>query len=361
LKVLTVLGTRPEIIKLSSLIPLLDDSVEHVLVHTGQHYSFEMDSVFFHELRLRPADYTLKIGSQKQIAQTAGIMLKLEPILEKEQPDFLVVQGDTNSTLAGGLAGAKTGVPVAHVEAGCRSFNRRMPEEVNRILTDHCSTLLFAPDQTSRRHLLEEGIAEEKIHLVGNTIIDACMRSRELAAGSDTLNRLGLVKNGYVLATMHRAENTDEAEALREIVNALDDVAERITLVLPIHPRTKAALKKAGIKLSQEMKVVEPLGYLDFISLLSNAKFAMTDSGGVQEEAAILDTPALVMRNETEWVEYIEAGKNILAGTQRREIAEIAFGLIDDPERLKSLRGAKIAIKRDVSLKILETLRRAAG
>jgi UDP-N-acetylglucosamine 2-epimerase len=276
--------------------------------------------------------------------------------LVDERPDLVLVQGDTNSTLAGALTATKLKIPVAHIEAGCRSFNKIMPEETNRILTDHCAKFLFAADNTSAANLSHEGLAEEDIYLVGSTLADACLRSRGLAESSDITTRLGVKKHGYALATLHRAENTGKDGTLRELLGALDDIAAVFPVVLPLHPRTKAAMSRDGIKLGSKIRIIEPLGYLDFIRLLSDAMFALTDSGGVQEEAVILDTPALIMRNETEWIEFVRQGKNRLVGTKRSDIAATAVQLIEHPEVLAKMIEQKAEIAKGASRKIVDVI-----
>jgi UDP-N-acetylglucosamine 2-epimerase len=312
-KVLTVLGTRPEIIKLSPLIPLLRERFEHVLVHTGQHYSHTMDAVFFRELELPPVDHALAVGSASHGEQTARMLARLEPILLAEKPDMVLVQGDTNTTLAGGLCAAKLGIPVAHLEAGCRSFNRRMPEELNRVVVDHLAALLFAPDQSACDNLRNEGLPEAQIHLVGSSSIDAVWRNQQLAADAPILDRMELTAGEYLMLTMHRAENT-EPQHLPDILRALAAIAEAQPIVFPIHPRTAGAIEQQGLRLSPHIRICEPLGYLDTLKLAGNARALLTDSGGLQEEAAALGTPALILRNETEWRYLIDAGVHMLNG-----------------------------------------------
>src|SRR5262245_45567801 len=312
-KVLTVLGTRPEITKLSPVIPLLSQSFEHVLVHSGQHYSYEMDALFFEELSLPAPDYLLNVGSASHGEQTARMLSRLEPILLQERPAAVVVQGDTNTTFSGALAAAKLHIPVIHIEAGCRSFNRAMPEELNRVLVDHMSSLLFAPDAESHRNLLAEGIDQAQIHLVGSTAIDACERNQHYASRSTVLERLEVTPGSYLALTLHRAENTEPA-VLPGILEALDALSEQHTIVFPVHPRTEAALAAQKLAMPPRLRICPPLGYIDMLRLVSAARAVLTDSGGVQEEAATLGVPALVLRQETEWQELVDAGIHTLAG-----------------------------------------------
>ncbi len=338
-KVLTVLGTRPEIIKLSPLIPLLRERFEHVLVHTGQHYSYAMDAVFFGELNLPPAEHALAVGSANHGEQTARMLARLEPILLAEQPDMVLVQGDTNTTLAGGLCAAKLGIPVAHLEAGCRSFNRRMPEELNRVVVDHLAALLFAPDQAACDNLRNEGLPEQQIHLVGSSSIDAVRRNQPLAADAPILDRMELTSGEYLMLTMHRAENT-EPQHLPDILRALAVIAEAYPIIFPIHPRTASAIEQQGLRLSPRIRTCEPLGYLDTLKLAGNARALLTDSGGLQEEAAALSTPALILRNETEWRYLIDAGVHMLIGNTYDSIIDGARDWLG-PEGLAQLQAVQ--------------------
>jgi UDP-N-acetylglucosamine 2-epimerase len=322
---LTVLGTRPEIIKLSPVLPLLAAHRHHVLVHTGQHYDHALDSVFFEELRLRPPDFRLGVGSGSHAGQTARMLTALEPILMMAQPDAVLVQGDTNSTLAGALAASKLGIPVIHVEAGCRSFNRRMPEELNRVLVDHCAELLLAADETALKNLQAEGIRRHNIHLVGSTAIDACLRNVRFANRSSILHQLRLMPRDYLLCTIHRAENTAP-----DILPGLIATLNTIALIVPLHPRTEAAMQAQNLAFEPEVCVIEPLGYLDLLQLLRHAQAVLTDSGGLQEEAAALNVPLLILRQETEWSYLVEGGKALLIGNQPETIlAGVAHGLSD--------------------------------
>jgi len=328
-RVLTLLGTRPEIIKLSPLIPLLIEHFDHMLVHSGQHYSYEMDARFFAELELPTPDATLNVGSASHGEQLARMLSRLEPILLEWRPDAVVVQGDTNTTLAGGLAAAKLGIPVVHIEAGCRSFNRAMPEELNRVVVDHLASLLCAPDARSADHLRAEGIAEEQIAVVGSTAIDACARNRRFVGQSTILADLGLTAGEYMVLTLHRAENTTP-DILPGMLNVLAEIAAEHTIILPIHPRTAAAISAQGLRLPDHIRTCAPLGYIDMLRLLGSARAALSDSGGLQEEAAVLGVPTLILRNETEWQNLVDAGMHTLAGNRPDTIRAAARVALSD-------------------------------
>jgi UDP-GlcNAc3NAcA epimerase len=314
---LTVVGARPQFIKAATVSRALRAraGVREVLVHTGQHYDDNMSSVFFSEMEIPPPDHNLGVGSASHGAQTGQMLAAIEGILMQERPDCLLVYGDTNSTLAGALAACKLHIPVAHVEAGLRSFNRRMPEEMNRVLADHASDLLFAPTETAVTNLAREGIAGPQVVNVGDVMYDAALFYGERAErGSDVLNRLGVAGAPYVLATVHRAENTDDRERLRTILAALAGVAAELPVVLPLHPRTRATLARLGMAdLVGRVLVTDPLGYLDMVMLERHASLVVTDSGGVQKEAFFHGVPCVTLRDETEWVELVELGWNTLA------------------------------------------------
>lgn len=335
-KVLTILGTRPEIIKLSPLIPLLEQSFEHVLVHSGQHYSYDVDAIFFEELSLPAPRHVLGVGSASHGEQTARILARLEPILLSEQPDVVLVQGDTNTTMAGALCAAKLGIPVVHLEAGGRSFNRSMPEEQNRIIVDHISVLLLAADAIAAANLHAEGLPAERIQTIGSTAIDAVLRNREHAQSAAILEQLELTPQGYLLLTLHRAENTVPT-VLPGMVQALNQLAETHTIVFPVHPRTEAALRQQELTLSPRMRLSKPLGYLDTLRLIGAASAVLTDSGGLQEEAGVLQTPLLITRNETEWRYLVDAGAAVLIGNSYDAILSGAATWLA-PEGLSQLR-----------------------
>jgi UDP-N-acetylglucosamine 2-epimerase (non-hydrolysing) len=335
-RILTVLGTRPEIIKLSPLIPVLAQRHDHVIVHSGQHYSFEMDATFFSELSLPTPDYTLAVGSGSHGEQTARMLTRLEPILLERRPDAVLVQGDTNTTMAGALCAAKLGMRVIHLEAGGRSFNRRMPEELNRIVVDHIATLLLAADDLAFSNLRAEGLGPELIRLVGSTAIDAVERNKVLAGASTILERVGLVPGEYVALTFHRAENTT-AEVLPGVLDAVGDIARRVPVVFPVHPRTVAAMNALGLGIPPGVVALDPLGYLDTLQLVAQARALFTDSGGLQEEAAVLRTPVLLLRNETEWRYLVDAGVQKLIGNSFESITAGARQWLD-PDALARLR-----------------------
>jgi UDP-GlcNAc3NAcA epimerase len=283
-----------------------------ILLHTGQHYDPNMSDVFFEELGIPTPKYHLSIGSGSHGAQTGQMLEAIERVLLAEQPDWVLVYGDTNSTLAGALAAVKLHLPVAHVEAGLRSFNRQMPEEINRVLTDHASDLLFAPTAAAVSNLVCEGIENHKIHQVGDVMFDAALYYAGRAAErSNVLERLALKPKGYVLATVHRAENTDNSERLRAIFAGLSEVAGVLPVVLPLHPRTRRYLAELAVDTSQ-LRLIDPVGYLDMVMLEKHARLIATDSGGVQKEAYFYRVPCVTLRAETEWVELVEHGWNRL-------------------------------------------------
>ncbi|MGH2592098.1 MAG: non-hydrolyzing UDP-N-acetylglucosamine 2-epimerase [Anaerolineae bacterium] len=358
-KVVTFLGTRPEIVKLSPLIPLLAQTFDHTLVHSGQHYSHEMEGVFFEELRLPRVDYNLQTGSDTQGRQIARMMIGLEATLLKENPDALVVLGGTNTALVGALVGNKLGLRVAHLEAGIRTFNSRAPEEINRVLIDRMSTWLFAPDEMARDHLVAEGLAEPKIAIVGSTTIDACRRNLQLAESRSIVFRLQLAPSEYIVLTLHRAENTEKG-TLGEIVAGINALSRIWPIVFPIHPRTLQALGNEN-PFSSNVIVINPLGYLDMLSLVSQARALLTDSSGLQEEAAVLGTPALVMRNETEWTYLIGVGANALVGNTYRSLMDRAWPLIASDAALQAMRRKAVSLPGGATLRILRRLEHDLG
>ncbi|AEH24054.1 non-hydrolyzing UDP-N-acetylglucosamine 2-epimerase [Pyrococcus yayanosii] len=338
-----IFGTRPEIIKLSPVVrALLERSVEPLIVHTGQHYDYEMSEVFLEELELPPIDYHLEVGSGTQGEQTGKAMIEIENVLMKEKPDVTIVQGDTNTVLAGALASVKLLIPVAHVEAGLRSFDRTMPEEINRILTDHASEVLFAPTEEAKRNLEREGITEN-VYVVGNTIVDAVLQNSEIAEKkSNILERLGLKEKEYILVTAHRKENVDNPNMLKKLVEILE--ALPITLVYPVHPRTEKRLKAFGLwerlEKAEHVILTKPLAYLDFLKLERNAKIIMTDSGGIQEEAIILNVPCLTLRYNTERPETLKAGGNVLVGLEKERALAYVERLLSDSEFYEKMASA---------------------
>jgi UDP-N-acetylglucosamine 2-epimerase (non-hydrolysing) len=325
MKISIVLGTRPEIIKFSPIIRECERlNLDYYILHTGQHYSYNMDRVFFEQLELPDARHNLDVGSGSHGEQTGKMLMGIERVLYEEKPDVVLVEGDTNTVLAGALATVKLGVKVGHVEAGLRSYDRRMPEELNRVLADHCSDFLFAPTQKSKRILLAEGILEDKIFVTGNTIVDAVYQNLEISKRKgDVRDKLGVENDDYFLATVHRQENVDSEKRFRGILKGLEMAHEEFgfPVIYPIHPRAEKQLKEFGVKVDG-VRIVEPLDYLSFLQLESNAKLVLTDSGGVQEEACILGVPCITLRYNTERPETLEVGSNVLAGTDPYEIVK---------------------------------------
>lgn len=339
-----VFGTRPEIIKLAPVIRAFErKGIEPLIIHTGQHYDYEMSKIFLEELELHKIDYHLEVGSGTQAYQTGIAMIKIEEVLMEEKPDVTLVQGDTNTVLAGALASVKLRIPVAHVEAGLRSFDRTMPEEINRILADHASEILFAPTEDAKKNLEREGIVEG-VYVVGNTIVDAVLQNSEIAERkSRILETLGLEPKEYALLTAHRAENTDSEENLKKLVEIIESLP--IPVVYPVHPRTEKRLKSFGLwerlEAKEHVVLTKPLGYLDFLKLQKNAKFVLTDSGGVQEESIILNVPCLTLRYNTERPETIKAGGNVLVGLEKDRVLCYVDKLLNDEEFYGRMASAK--------------------
>jgi UDP-N-acetylglucosamine 2-epimerase (non-hydrolysing) len=353
-----VLGTRPEIIKFS---PIIRECVrlgqEFSIIHTGQHYSYNMDRVFFEQLELPEAKYNLEVGSGTHAEQTGKMLISIERALLKEKNDVVLVEGDTNTVLAGALTAAKLGIKVGHVEAGLRSYDRQMPEEINRVLADHCSDLLFAPTQKSKNTLIAEGVPEEKIFITGNTIVDAVYQNLEIAKKKRiTCSELGLKPKNYFLVTIHRQESVDNAQRFQSILRGLEKVSEKFSLAIiyPIHPRAKKRLKEFKIE-KEGIKMISPLDYLSFLHLENNAKLVLTDSGGVQEETCILRVPCVTLRYNTERPETIEAGANVLAGTDPDEIAKKTELMLNKKNRWENPFGDGQAGKRIIQILSKET------
>jgi len=316
MKVVSVFGARPQFVKAALVSRQFRRcEVQEVAINTGQHYDELMSDVFLRELQMTTPDYNLEVGSATHAVQTARILERTEEVLIQEQPDAVIVYGDTNSTVGGSLAAAKLHIPVVHVEAGLRSFNRRMPEELNRIVTDHLSDLLLAPSVAAAARLLDEGIPKSKVTIVGDIMYDAVLAHLDLAERSTLLKRLSLETQGYVLCTVHRAENTDDPQRLSRLVQALTTVSGYLPVVFPVHPRSRKAMEFSGLKVTSEgrLLLIDPVGYLDMLALERNAAVVSTDSGGVQKEAFFLGVPCVTLRNETEWTELVDAGWNTLA------------------------------------------------
>ena len=349
LKVASIVGARPNFIKLAPLSKELRRHFDGVIVHTGQHYDYEMDRLFFEQLKIPEPDYHLGVGSGSHGYQTGEMLKKIEEVLIKEEPELVIVFGDTNSTLAGALAAVKLHIPVAHVEAGLRSFDKRMPEEVNRVLTDHVSNLLFCPTERSVENLKREGITEG-VYLTGDVMVDAVRQNVEIAEESSViLEELGIEPKGYYLATIHRAENTDDQERLKSIVDALCEIED---VIFPCHPRTEKRLKDFGLweRLQKSVRVIKPVGYLDMLILEKNARKIVTDSGGVQKEAYIFKVPCITLRETTEWVETVEDGWNVLVGARKEDIVKAIKGFTPKSENYNSRFGDGRASKKIVEI-----------
>jgi len=333
LKIASIVGARPQFIKAAPVSREIRQHHEEILIHTGQHYDENMSDVFFEILDIPRPNYNLGVGSGSHGRQTADMMRGLEDVLEKERPDLVLVYGDTNSTLAGALVAAKMGMPLGHVEAGLRSFNREMPEEVNRVVADHLSSLLFAPTETAVSNLTREGITRG-VHLVGDVMYDVALQSAQSARSRDTVARLGLTRGEYILVTLHRPQNVDRKETLSSIVEALVNAGRPV--VFPVHPRTRKNLAAFGLwdRLTAKVKAIEPVDYLDFIALLMASAKVVTDSGGVQKEAYFFGVPCVTLRDETEWMETMEDGWNALVGSETEDILHAIRNF--NPEGTKS-------------------------
>jgi len=335
-----ILGTRPEIIKMSPLIRSCERSgLDYFILHTGQHYSYEMDRVFFEELHLPAPRYNLDVGSGGHAGQTGAIMEGVEKVLVKEKPDVVLVQGDTNTVVAGALAASKCyvrgtrklPVEVGHVEAGLRSFDRTLPEEINRVITDHISDYCFAPTEVARKNLLREGIDDGKIFVTGNTIVDAVRQNVVISKETKTIvTDLGLSEKGYFLVTLHRQDNVDDKVHLEGIFGALARLhtTTGLSVIFPVHPRTEKMIKSFGLSLNG-VNLIPPQGFLDFLQLESNARLVLTDSGGVQEEACILGVPCVTIRNSTERPETVTAGANRISGVLPENIIKASETMLE--------------------------------
>jgi len=359
IQISAIVGARPNFVKMASILEEAGrrSAFQCRLIHTGQHYSPEMSAAFFDELGIPAPDVNLEIGSGSHTAQTAGVMLRLETELNERRPDLVLVVGDVNSTMAAALVASKLGIPVAHVEAGLRSFDRRMPEETNRLVTDVLSDYLFASEPSGVRNLLNEGIPQERIFLAGNVMIDTLMRFRDKAAQTGVIERLGLQSGDYAVATLHRPSNVDGVEHLACMVSMLAELSRHLPVVFPVHPRTRERMERAGLTVSG-LILTEPLGYLEFLRLISEARLVLTDSGGIQEETTILQVACLTMRENTERPITIEQGTNRLVGTDPQKILRAALATLDAPPR--SLAPPELWDGR-ASGRILDILERSLG
>ena len=349
MKIAVIIGTRPEIIKMAPVIDEIDKrGIDYILIHTGQHYDYEMSHQFFVDLELKKPDFNIGVGSGSHGKQTAVMIRKIEDVLLAEKPDLVMVQGDTNAVLAGAIAASKLHIAVGHVEAGLRSYDKTMPEEINRQVADVASKLYFVPTEETALNLLFEGLNPHEIFITGNTIVDACVRNLKIAEkSSQALSDLDL--DGDVLTlTMHRAENVDDPERLKNITDALLEIGDELKdlkIIFPVHPRTVKNLKKYGIydklESAAHIQMTKPLGYLDFLLLLSNSKFIITDSGGLQEEAITLNVPCMTLRYNTERPETVTAGGNILVGSSKQKIIETLKQISGDEDLYKRMMEAQ--------------------
>ncbi len=322
MKIVTILGARPQFIKAGSVSREIakHDEIEEVIVHTGQHYDTNMSDIFFEEMKIPKPDYFLGIGGKSHGAMTGQMLEKIEEVLLKEKPDWVMVYGDTNSTLAGALAASKLHIKVAHIEAGLRSFNTKMPEEINRILTDRVSNILFCPTDIAVKNLKKEGFPfpitnnQQLITNIGDVMQDGAIFYANLAK-----KPICDLKDNYILCTIHRAENTDNEKRLKSIFEALEDISKDKQIILPLHPRTKKILKTLDVDISN-LTIIEPIGYLEMVWLIDNCDMVITDSGGLQKEAFFFEKPCITLRDETEWVELITIGFNILVGSDKDNI-----------------------------------------
>jgi UDP-N-acetylglucosamine 2-epimerase len=323
-KIVTIVGARPQFIKAAAVSRRLRERHEEILVHTGQHYDYEMSGIFFDGLELPQPNASLGVGSGSHGFQTGAMLKAIEDVLLVERPNCVLVYGDTNSTLAGALAASKLSISIAHVEAGLRSFNRRMPEEINRVMADHLSDLLLCPSKTAVSNLAAEGVSQN-VHLVGDVMLDVLnwAKRRGGANQSAILERFGLSEHAYLLATVHRSENTDTVARMSSILSAFNAIDEPV--IFPVHPRARKIITEMGFRPKPHVRLIDPVGYLDMVALLGSARLVLTDSGGLQKEAYWLGVPCLTLRNETEWVETVEAGWNVLVGSDLNKIVNAVY------------------------------------
>ncbi|WNG44285.1 UDP-N-acetylglucosamine 2-epimerase (non-hydrolyzing) [Archangium minus] len=372
-KVLHIVGARPNFMKVAPIHRAISErgSLTQTLVHTGQHYDVKMSDVFFTDLGMPAPDIHLGIGSGSHAEQTAKVMIELEKVFTSEKPDLVSVVGDVNSTLAAALVAAKMGIPISHVEAGLRSFDRTMPEEINRVLTDRISDLLLTPSADADANLIREGLEPARIRLVGNVMIDSLLAAREKALRLPTLSELGLEPRGYAVCTLHRASNVDDAKVFSGLLSALSHVASRLPVVFPVHPRTRKRISELGLAATLErtpgLRLVDPMGYLEFLALTSQARLAFTDSGGLQEETTVLGIPCLTVRENTERPITVDIGTNVVVGTDPVRIQQTADRILDGhgkkgriPDRWDGRSGERIAQEYEQFLGVGNTPRLAA-
>src|SRR6185369_15717948 len=336
LKILNVVGARPNFMKVAPIVAAMKarpEKFQPLVVHTGQHYDADMSDSFFRDLNLPQPDTHLEVGSGSHAVQTAAVMQRFEPVVLREKPDWVLVVGDVNSTIACALVCVKLGVKVAHVEAGLRSRDRTMPEEINRLLTDQIADLLFTPSQDADENLIAEGIPRERIRFVGNVMIDSLQKSLEAARAQHTRERLNLGDVDYALLTLHRPSNVDLRESFERILDALEAIAAKLPIVFPVHPRTRKTISELGlsdrVEAIKDLRTIEPLGYLDFLNLSSSARLVLTDSGGIQEETTALGIPCLTLRENTERPITVEMGTNVVVGTDTSKIISAATSTLN--------------------------------
>jgi UDP-N-acetylglucosamine 2-epimerase len=347
-KIVTIVGARPQFIKIAAVSRKLRVQHHEILVHTGQHYDYKMSGAFFDGLELPAPDFNLEVGSGSHANQTGAMLTGIEKVLLAEKPDSLLIYGDTNSTLAGALAASKLSIPVVHVEAGLRSFNRAMPEEINRVVADHLSELLLCPSKTAIDNLAREGVTRN-VHLVGDVMLDALNWARQRSAGAEAalLDRFGLKKSQYLVATLHRSENTDDPARFAGILAAFNALDEPV--IFPVHPRARKILGETGFVPRPGLHLIDPVGYLEMVALVGAARMVLTDSGGLQKEAYWLGAPCITMRDETEWIETVDAGWNLLTGPDPEKITRAVRSFVP-PKLHPALYGDGAAAEKCVDL-----------
>lgn len=330
MKILSIVGARPNLVKIAPLLTAMrsNNGIEAILVHTGQHYDEKLSGIFFEQMGIRRPDINLDVGSGSQASQTAEILKRIAPVLVEQNPDVVLVVGDVNSTMAASLAAAKLGIPIAHVEAGLRSFDRSMPEEINRLVTDALADYLFVTEESAIKNLMKEGHSREQIHFVGNVMIDALQQFLPLARRSRILHDLEVLKNGtclpFGILTLHRPANVDSPESLGTLLGVVETLAEKLPIIFPVHPRTRQKLADLGKRKHFRLRMIDPLGYLEFLCLLSSARLVLTDSGGIQEETTALGVPCLTLRENTERPVTVTTGTNHIVGQDPNRILPAA-------------------------------------